>query len=300
MARNSSTLSQLIHFTRRSGYPLRFLISLLQRSFTTALHYKSFVNLIQQVLGESRQQSLAIVNGWVLHTVVSRFNWIRLANRGPAAVSSCHSELAFADLQRVVTYLDSYRQGLIIATIHMGDYLSALFTLSRSVSGDRHVFVVRNKVWTREEEQLINRFQSKQLSVEVIRHDPSAARKIIRELRNGNIVILLFDLSETWGSTTRVNFLGKTMEIVRGPAELALVGRADILPVMCHFDEQCRPVAEAFPVIRPARATNQKLTENAQQTTQRLVDIADRHIRKHPEQWHHWQLVPQMLTLSSP
>jgi lauroyl/myristoyl acyltransferase len=279
---------------------MRFCISLLQRSLSTALHYKSFVDLIQQVLGESRQQSIAVLKGWVLHTVVSRFNWIRLANKGPTSVNSRHSELTFLDMKRVVSYLNSHRQGLIIATIHMGDYLNALFTLSRSVSGDRQVFVVRNKAWSSEEEKLISRFQSNQLSVTIIRHDVAAARKVIRELRKGSVIILLFDLSESWGATTTVRFLGRPMELVRGPAELALVGRADILPVMCHFNSQCTSVAEAFPIIRPARSANHQLIESTQQITQRLVDIADRHIRKHPEQWHHWQLVPQMLAHPTP
>jgi hypothetical protein len=291
---------QVVHFTRRSGYPLRFCVSLFRMSLSIARHYKSFADLIQQVLGESRQRSLAIIKGWVLHTVVSRFCWIKLAERGyPNANSAC-SELHFLDKQAVVNYLNSHQQGLVVATIHMGDYLNTFFTLSRSISGDRRVYVVRNKSWSSEEEKLINRFQSKQLSVTVIRHDSAAARKIIRQLRRGNIVILLFDLSDIWGGTTTVRFLGRPMEIVRGPAELALVGRADILPIMCHFDDRCTPVAEAFPVIRPSTVTAQNLTETTQQITQMLVDIADQHIRKHPEQWHHWQLIPRMLSQSEP
>ena len=300
MPSKPDAVTRIIHFTRISGHPFRFCVSLLQRSFSTALHYKSFVDLIQQVLGESRQQSLAILKGWVLYTVVSRFCWIRLADKGHSAVNSGHPSLTFLDVRKVVNYLNFHQHGLIIATIHMGDYLNAFLTLSRSVSGSRQVYVVRNKTWTPEEQKLIRRFQSTQLSVDVIRHDSAAARKIIRQLRRGNIVILLFDLSEVWGGTTRVRFLGRNMNIVRGPAELAIVGHADILPVMCHFDDQYTPVAEAFPVIRPSTTTTRNLPESARQITQTLVDIADQHIRKHPEQWHHWQLIPQMLSQSEP
>lgn len=300
MSHKSNTVMQLIHFARRSGYPFRFCVNLLQKSLSTALHYKSFVDLIQQVLGENRRQSLAILKGWVLYTVVSRFCWIKLADCSCSAANSHHSDLAFLDVQRVVNYLNSHQRGLVIATIHMGDYLAAFLTLSRSISGDRQVYIVRNKNWSSEEERLMRRFQSKQLSVVVIRHDPASARKVIRQLRRGNIVILLFDLSEICGGTTTVRFLGRPMKIVRGPAELALLGWADILPIMCHFDDQGTPVAEAFPVIRPSAAKKQKLTESTQQITQQLIDIADRHIRKYPEQWHHWPLIPQMLCLSEP
>jgi hypothetical protein len=266
------------------------------RAITTAFHHKSFLNLVQHILGESRQKSLGILRGWILHTVVSRFHWIRLANQGHTTVESCHSEQIFLDIQRVAAYLNSHRKGLIIATIHMGDYLAALATLGRNVFESRRILVVRNKAWSREEAKLISRFQSSQISVTIIRHDANAARKVLRELRKGSVIILLFDLSKTWGATTRVHFLGQPMDLVRGPAELALVGQADILPVMCHFDEHCKPVAEAFSVIRPAWPQDQALAVSVNQVAQRLADIADRQIRQHPEQWHHWQLVPQMLT----
>lgn len=300
MAYKSNPAMQLVHFTRRSGYPFRFCLNLLQKSLSTALHHKSFVELIQQVLGENKHQSLAILKGWVLYTVVSRFSWIKLADSRYSAANSQHSDLAFLDLQRVLNYLNSHQRGLVIATIHMGDYLGAFLTLSRNISGDRKVYVVRNKAWSSEEQRLIRQFQSKQLSIVVVRQDPVSARKIIRELRRGGVAILLFDLSETWGGTTTVKFLGRPMKIVRGPAELALLGAADILPIMCHFDDRGTSVAEAFPVIRPSRTPNQSLAETTQQITQQLMDIADQHIRKYPEQWHHWQLIPQMLAISKP
>ncbi len=58
----------------------------------------------------------------------------------------------------------------------------------------------------------------------------------VRALRKGDIVVVLYDLPRRFGRTVEVGFFGRRAHVVRGPAELAVLGHADVLPLFTHYD----------------------------------------------------------------
>ena len=71
----------------------------------------------------------------------------------------------------------------------------------------------------------------------------------VRALRRGDIVVVLYDLPRQFGRTVAVDFFGRHAQVVRGPAEIAVLGRADVLPMFTHYEADGVAVTEAKPVI---------------------------------------------------
>jgi lauroyl/myristoyl acyltransferase len=73
--------------------------------------------------------------------------------------------------------------------------------------------------------------------------------------------------------------------MVTGPAELAVLGHADVLP----FTSSCQKGQSLAQFEQPIRAAT------VAETAQKLCDIGSNYIYKNPEQWQHWFHVPEML-----
>ncbi|HJN52372.1 MAG: hypothetical protein QGI68_19555 [Pseudomonadales bacterium] len=251
--------------------------------------------LIQKIMGESPAQAKQISADWMLYRQLSRRCWQSMADSSYSRVRSNALTSLFPHKSQVVRYIQNCDRGVLIASIHMGDYLHGLLHLCLSASSRREVFILRNRSWTIQEERAFQKFSNAGVTVTVLRRHRNVAIQAVRQLRRGNIVVALYDLSSQWGSTTRVTFFDHEMALVRGPAELAILAKADILPIMFHYATDGTPVIDSFPVYRSPPLRSVSLEATAQQVTQHLVTQAEWQIRQFPGQWHHWHLLPAML-----
>jgi lauroyl/myristoyl acyltransferase len=188
------------------------------------------------------------------------------------------------DAERVGAYLQDCPRGIVVATIHMGDYLEGLRQVRLVAPLERPVFVLRRRGASGAELRAFAHVAGA-APVTVLRRG-DALPAAVRALRRGAVLIALFDLPGRYGRTTPVTFFGRPAWFVRGPAQLAVLGRADVLPLFCHYDHTLRPVAEAAPVIAAGCA---------QQITQHLCALAEQRIRARPAQWAHWSLLDELL-----
>jgi lauroyl/myristoyl acyltransferase len=118
----------------------------------------------------------------------------------------------------------------------------------------------------------------------------------IRELRRGSIMVVLYDLPERFGRTVEIEFFGRRANFVRGPAEIALLGNADILPVFTHYDATGASIVEAMPVIAARAVPAGERARRTADIAQRLCTLAEQQIRAHPSQWAHWSFVRELLS----
>lgn len=261
--------------------------------------------LIQKILGESPTRAKEISTDWLLHRQLSQLCWQRMAGSSIDRARSNALDSLFPHKRQVVRYLQNCSRGVLITSIHMGDYLNGLLHLCMSTPSHKQVFILRNRKWDRQEERAFQKFSATGIKVTVLRRQRSVAITAIRQLRRGNIVVALYDLPGQWGSTTKVTFFDQQMALVKGPAELAILAEADILPIMFHYAADGTRVIDTFPIYRPTSRGGVSpedislgglsLELRVQQTTQYLIDQAERQIRKFPGQWHHWHLIPAML-----
>lgn len=106
----------------------------------------------------------------------------------------------------------------------------------------------------------------------------TAARGLIRALRRGRIVALLVDIPEG-GPTTTVQFCRGPVAFSTGPASLARLTGAPLLPAECWWTGTGYRVRIHSPY-RPAA------DEDDHAVTQRLATILERKIHAYPEQWY--------------
>lgn len=251
--------------------------------------------LIQKILGESPAGAKEISANWLLNRQISQRCWRSMADSSFERVRRNALDSFFPHEHQVVRYMQNCNRGVLITTIHMGDYLHGLLRLCLSLSCQKKVFILRNRKWDPLEERAFEKFSTAGARVTVLRRQRSVALSAVRQLKRGNIVVALYDLSKQWGSTTRVTFFDRKMALVRGPAELAVLAQADILPIMFHYAGDGSRLIDSFPVVRSPAIAGVSLNATVQQITQTLVNQAERQIRRFPGQWHHWHLLPSML-----
>ncbi len=107
-------------------------------------------------------------------------------------------------------------------------------------------------------------------------------RKMYRVLRNGSCIALLADQAAP-GESTRINFFGREVPTVEGPARLALQTRAPML-----FAE-CLRISGGDYLITFHRIGFDDLLditeENVHELTHRHAHLLEEIIRRQPEQW---------------
>jgi lauroyl/myristoyl acyltransferase len=106
----------------------------------------------------------------------------------------------------------------------------------------------------------------------------AAARGLLRALRRGRLVALLVDIPEG-GPTTEVRFCNGPVSFSTGPAFLARVTGAPLVPVSCWRDGGRYTVQVCEP-FHPAEGDDDRAV------MQQVAAILEPEIRRRPEQWY--------------
>ena len=239
----------------------------------------------EELLGESTAAARRLLDDWFFYKQLEDASWANgRASRG-----------VLLDAQRVGAYLSACPRGIVIATIHLGDYLEGLRQLLKWIA-QKHVFVVRRKAWSEIEQRAFERIAPEGTDWTVLRTGRGAAATAVRALRRGDALIVFYDLPRGFGPTIEVDFFGRRANFVRGPAEIALLGGADVLAVFAHYEAPgsgC--VVEAMPVIRARPSTREARNSRVEEISQRLCKWAEQHIRRHPAQWANWPWIHELM-----
>ena len=257
-----------------------FLLHLIDRQQIDA-----FAALLCTTLGEPQHTMRAEALDWFFYRALGHACWSSRAR--------IQQPLNFPGKVAVEQYLLQETCGILITSIHMGNYLQVLASLAGALRA-KTVYLLRRKAASAEEQRAFWQFSQAGIRFEILRHDERPVRKAIAALRHGQVVVAMHDLSARWGATQPISFCGRELHWVKGPAQMALAGNAVTLPIYSHFDtagilqaraRQAEPAASLATTDRPAHVRLQ---------IQRLAAFAEAEIRSHPAQWHHWRLLHEM------
>jgi lauroyl/myristoyl acyltransferase len=241
----------------------------------------------EELLGESAASARRLIHDWFFYRHLESASWIDARHR-PRGV--------LRDAARIGDYINACPRGVVVASIHLGDYLEGLRQLRLAVPAHKRILVVRRTAWSEIEARAFARTASGYAPLTILRTGSGAASTAVRALRGGDIVVVLYDLPSQFGRTVEVDFFGRRAHLVRGPAELAVLGHADVLPMFTHYDADGVAATEAMPVIAAGSLRVAGRAALTAAIAQRLCALAEQQIRAHPSQWSHWTFVRELLS----
>lgn len=133
--------------------------------------------------------------------------------------------------------------------------------------------------------------------------DPAVLLKMGRALRNGRFVLMYIDGNTGSGGERHgkrnfcLDFLGQSLRVKTGVAELSFLYKVPIYPVLPLFDDAMEPQFRYVKTICPQYAKSRKAYVG--QTMSLLYDWLETFLRRHPMQWEGWFYVHHDLQLEA-
>jgi len=170
-------------------------------------------------------------------------------------------------------------KGVIIASVHMGSWEIAAAGWA-SLHGN--ISMLAEEL---DPPQLFKWYKKtrSRMGIRVYPLNRSGLMALIRDLKNGGIVIIAVDRDIT-GNGTLFNFFGKTTKMPIGAAVLALKTGASILPVYIVRKKDNDILAVGTEPINPKSSGNYQ--DDVKNIMEQLLNRMEGFIQKHPEQWH--------------
>lgn len=254
------------------------------------------VDILSNFLQEPEQKTARLIqrNQFYLYwNYARRLRHLSQKNSGHAMVP----DYCWADRADYSAMTKLCKDSRVLATIHMGDFFGAFKCIADELQEARPTISLRRDGDTDGIKHLSQRLAEEH---RVYMHGKDNPVRIVKALREGGQTLsILFDLAGDFGETTEVIFFGHRARFVRGPAEMAILGRARIYPFVCVEDAgQSRICME--PSFMPALQKGEDLQDAVTRVTQTLVSLAERWIRQNPAQWKYLDRLPHYLILDKP
>lgn len=174
-------------------------------------------------------------------------------------------------------------RGLLVLTAHFGNF--ELLCAGHAMHGYQISLVHHNQRWLAGE--ALMSWVRERAGVEIIRKH-SAARAVLKSLRQGKIVGIPFDQNAKRSEAVFVPFFGELAATSSGPARLALISGAPVLPVFIVRQPDRRShrivIEEEIQVRRSG-----DLQADIEENTRRFVAAIEDVVRRYPQQflWTH-------------
>lgn len=171
-------------------------------------------------------------------------------------------------------------EGLVLVTAHVGHWEVG----SMMVPG-RHVHVVREEEMDPQAQQFVRDLFERQggstFTMQFARDDPTLGLRLLKALRQGDMVAVQGDRPRTEGKTCAVELFGRPIDVPAGPAALARAAGVSLMPVFVfRRGRHCSQVAFR-PPIRVIDSGDAALA----QAMRRVAAEVEWAIRHEPHQW---------------
>lgn len=169
--------------------------------------------------------------------------------------------------------------GVILALTHLGSFELAGAWLAGT---GENPLVVAERL---EPPELFELFTNtrKVAGMEVVAHDDNPTSKLISALKENRYVCLVADRDITGSGLSHV-FFNKEKNMPQGPASLAYLTKAVILPVATYLNHDATVSIVFYPELEMQKGNDKK--EVIYNTSQKLFSIFEEMIKRDPEQYH--------------
>jgi predicted LPLAT superfamily acyltransferase len=199
----------------------------------------------------------------------------------------CLQEFDWPEEENYRDYTQQHPGSRVLMTIHMGDFIGAFNRIAGSIGAQSPSAERRTLSLMREQtaEDGDSPHASNHASHRIMAHGRYNPMEIVSALRQGDTTLcVLFDLRADFGETVIVDFFGKRSALVKGPAMLAILGRATIFPFVTFEHDGSWRIEMGVP-LEPGLKPGESLEDATIRIVQRMASLAERWIRRSPAQW---------------
>lgn len=186
----------------------------------------------------------------------------------------------FVEIEGFEHFKDAWEQGrgILVITAHYGNW--ELIADTVAILGYPSNIVIRpldnpyvEKLVTNYRSHFGNKFIPKK----------KAIRKVLHCLKNGECTAMLIDQSTAPREAVKTTFFGHPCYTVVSPVMLALKTNCALIPVFIIRQEKNKHKLVFLPEVIPVRTDDRQ--SDLQTNTQRLNDIIEDFVRRHPDHW---------------
>jgi KDO2-lipid IV(A) lauroyltransferase len=181
-------------------------------------------------------------------------------------------------IERVFEYVGSSK-GLVVVSAHLGNWEIGMQVLPCFF--DRPVTAVAKKFKSGWIENWLYRIRTRFGSQ--ILYKKGVLAEMTRIVREGGVLTVLVDMARRKDGV-EIEFFGKKATATPAAAMLALRCRCPLIPVFCLRQADGTIGVEVGAPIEMVRSRD--LRRDLVANTQRITDVVEATIRRHPEQWH--------------
>jgi len=277
-----------------SGIELRSPLSALEQSPEAYPHrVASVAKRMELVLGIAPAHAAELARCWWHRVLEQRVYWQEAVGADRDYAETAIASLTGSCIRSAGEVLNDHPGGVVLTTLHMGNYLLALAGIARELAG-REIVIVRRSLPEDDDEPVFDTLRNLGIAYRVVSSaGEQSAQSLALALRGGAVAVAFFDLGSEFGSTGEVTFLGSPCYWVKGPAVLARRTRSLLVPFAAVSDavsgSTCVDLETAIDF---GGSADQRPSVPA--TMQWLASYAEALIQRYPDQWLHWSHLDAM------
>ena len=221
---------------------------------------------------------------------ISDYQYMALKNE--TAINQATTNVQLKGEQPVVKILAANRP-IIAVSIHMSNFFAGNIMLKSIISAPLVINILKYQPYSKKEAAAYTYFENDLIKTKIHRLSENPALKLIKALKNNELVLTYLDVSPELVETMKVTMFNKDVSFPKGPAELAAITGAVIVPFIVSRMGETSTVAFEEPIEVPLVRNKDTLVETVKVITQKLANHYESWIRRTPEQWHMWPLMEE-------
>lgn len=243
---------------------------------------------IGRALRLNPNQALAIYRRGAVNFMAVALDIFFMSRGSERALQKKLDAIKVLGIERVEPVFASDRPVLII-TMHMGHFPFGFLKLVGAIKKKRKVFVFKANPRNPNEDTLFAAFRRQSLEIEPLRAGEEGGKRAFLELRKGNVVAMMVDAEVHVTSRATVTFFGQPCPMQSGPATLAVLTRAVIVPIINFVDASGLSVVQVEPPLYPDKISPEESSQQIiARLTQEIARLMESWIRIDPSQVQAW------------
>lgn len=255
---------------------------------------------IGKTLSVSRRQAFSIYRCGIASFIALSVEFFFISKHGQRALQKKLDATKVIGAEQLAAVFASSRPVLVI-TMYMGNFPLGFLKLMTSVKSQRKLFVYKFNAKNANEDSLFALFRRVSQNIEPLRAGEEGGKKAFLELRKGNVVAMLVDAEVHVTSRENVIFFNQRCPMQSGPATLAVLTKAVVVPIINYVDSSgltvVRVESPLYPDKKSLEVSNQQVIARLTQDIARLMESW---IWIDPSQVQRWSSIVQIINRSEP